>query len=231
MPADKLSEERERWLCRWAKNRKIGKLPANQGTEIRPESWIRYPRDALRRCKRELEVGMSCWGRRKCMAFKLCTPWEKEPRWSKLIELQLDALTVSECPPASTTHPYLQLSFTSPQGISRLTYPTLWTTFCALGQWQVRHFTSLGYLRITTGIPVGKPMGMETRGSEYLSSQVYTDLGSSSGCCKYLPQVLVRLRFYLSILLIWFNNIKFTRCWRNPFFFIKMVKCIKNTKK
>ena len=67
---------------------------------------------------------------------------------------------------------------------------------------ELRHFTSLGYLRLTTGIPVGKPMGIETCGSEYLSSQVYTDLGSSSGCCKYLPQVLVRLRFYLSILLI-----------------------------
>jgi hypothetical protein len=30
----------------------------------------------------------------------------------------------------------------------------------------VRHVTSVGYPRLTTGIPMGKPAGMETHGSE-----------------------------------------------------------------
>ena len=71
--------------------------------------------------------------------------------------------------------------------------------------------TSPAYPWLTTGWKLADP--------SYLSSQVYTDLGSSSGCCKYLPQVFVRLRFYLSILLIWFINIKFTQSQKKPPFF------------
>ena len=47
-----------------------------------------------------------------------------------------DALTMSECPPASTTCTYPWFSFASPLDTSRLSYLTLWTTFCALLGWQ-----------------------------------------------------------------------------------------------
>ena len=66
----------------------------------------------------------------------------------------------------------------------------------------VRLSTSPGNPRLTTGIPVGKPAGMETRGSEL---PIITGLHGSGflfWCCKYLPQVLVRLKFYLLTLLI-----------------------------
>ena len=55
---------------------------------------------------------------------------------------------------------------------------------------------------LTTGIPMGKPAGMETRGSEL---PVITGLHGSGflfWCCEYLAQVLGRLGFYLFILLI-----------------------------
>ena len=47
---------------------------------------------------------------------------------------------------------------------------------------------SAGYPQLTKGIPVGKPVGMETCGLELL---VITSLHRSR-CCKYLPQVLAR---------------------------------------
>ena len=53
---------------------------------------------------------------------------------------------------------------------------------------------SPGNPRLTTGIPMGEPTGMETCGSE---SPVITGLHRSGflfWCCKYLPQVLVRLK-------------------------------------
>jgi hypothetical protein len=51
---------------------------------------------------------------------------------------------------------------------------------------------SAGYPWLTTGIPVGKPTGLS-----YLSLQVHTDLSFCSGCCEYLSQVLVRLRYFI----------------------------------
>ena len=59
---------------------------------------------------------------------------------------------------------------------------------------ELRLSTSPGYPQLTTGIPMGKPAGMETRRSESL---VITGL-CGSGCCKYLPRVLVGLIFYLA---------------------------------
>jgi hypothetical protein len=62
----------------------------------------------------------------------------------------------------------------------------------------LRLSTSPGYPWFITGIPMGKPVG-----PSHLWSRVCTDLGACYGCCKYLPQVLVRLRnfnfnFYLT---------------------------------
>src|ERR1700683_3103491 len=50
----------------------------------------------------------------------------------------------------------------------------------------LRLSTSPGYLRLTTGIPVGKPAGMETRESE---SPVITGL-HRSGCMFWVMRVL-----------------------------------------
>jgi hypothetical protein len=86
--SDSLSEERERWLSNWAKNTKIVRLPANQSTESHPESWVREPRGAQSRCKRDVEVGMNGWGR-GAKWIVLYDLWENEPN---VIELQLDAL-------------------------------------------------------------------------------------------------------------------------------------------
>ena len=58
----------------------------------------------------------------------------------------------------------------------------------------------MGYLLLTT---VENPWVWKLAGPSYLWSQVHTDLGAQSVCCKYLPQVLTRLR-YLYFLLIWF---------------------------
>ena len=66
----------------------------------------------------------------------------------------------------------------------------------------LRQSMSVGHPRLTTGIPMGKPAGMETCGSELLVITGLHGSGFSLWCCKYLPQVLVRLRFYLFILLI-----------------------------
>src|ERR1700727_1632796 len=56
-----------------------------------------------------------------------------------------------------------------------------------LGSWDdLRLSTSPGYPRLTTGMPVGKPTGMETRGSE---SPVITGL-HGSGCMFWVMRVL-----------------------------------------
>jgi hypothetical protein len=52
--------------------------------------------------------------------------------------------------------------------------------------YELRLSMSPGYLRLITGIPVGKPAGMETRGSE---SPVITGL-RRSGCLLWVLQVL-----------------------------------------
>ena len=54
------------------------------------------------------------------------------------------ALTMSECPPASTTCTYPCFSFASPLDTSRLPYLTLWTTFCALLGWQSSNLSVCG---------------------------------------------------------------------------------------
>ena len=59
----------------------------------------------------------------------------------------------------------------------------------------LRQSTSAGHPRLTTGIPVGKPTGMETCGSESLVITGRHGSGFLSGCCEYLPQVLVSLLF------------------------------------
>ena len=55
----------------------------------------------------------------------------------------------------------------------------------------LRQSTSAGHPRLTTGIP----MGMETCGSESLVITGRHGSGFLSGCCEYLPQVLVSLLF------------------------------------
>jgi hypothetical protein len=56
-----------------------------------------------------------------------------------------------------------------------------------LGSWDdLRLSTSPGYPQLTTGMPVGKPTGMETRGSE---SPVITGL-HGSGCMFWVMRVL-----------------------------------------
>ena len=61
---------------------------------------------------------------------------------------------------------------------------------------------SAGHPRLTTGIPMGKPTGMETRGSESLAIAGLHGSGFLFWGCEYLPQVLVRLGFYFIYLLI-----------------------------
>ena len=69
--------------------------------------------------------------------------------------------------------------------------------------YRIRHFTSLGYPRLTTGIPVGKPVGMETRGSELL---VVTGL-HGSGCSFSALRVLATSTREIKVLFIYSTNL------------------------
>ena len=70
----------------------------------------------------------------------------------------------------------------------------------------VRLGTSPGNPQLTTGIPVGKPTGMETRGSELPVSTGLHGSGFLFWCCEYLPQVLGKTK----ILFIYFTNLSYT---------------------
>ena len=61
----------------------------------------------------------------------------------------------------------------------------------------------MGHLRLTTGIPVGKPAGMETRGSELL---VITGL-HGSGFLFWVLRVLATSTRETKILFIYFTNL------------------------
>jgi len=62
---------------------------------------------------------------------------------------------------------------------------------------------SVGHLRLTTGIPVGKPAGMETRRSELL---VVTGL-HGSGCLFLVLQVLATSTREIKVLFIYSTNL------------------------
>jgi len=62
---------------------------------------------------------------------------------------------------------------------------------------------SVGYLQLTTGIPMGKPVGMETRRSKLL---VITGL-HGSGFLFWVPQVLATSTCEAKVLFIYFTNL------------------------
>ena len=82
---------------------------------------------------------------------------------------------------------------------------------------------SVGHPQLTTGIPVGKPAGMETRGSESLVNTGRHGSGFLSGCCEYLPQVLESLLFiYLNLIDYYITYFGY------PFLFIKIFEIHNN---
>jgi hypothetical protein len=67
----------------------------------------------------------------------------------------------------------------------------------------IRLSMSAGHPRLTTGIPVGKPTGMETHGSELL---VVIGL-HGSGCSFSVLQVLATSTREIKVLFIYFTNL------------------------
>jgi hypothetical protein len=71
---------------------------------------------------------------------------------------------------------------------------------------KLRLSTSAGYPRLTTGIPMGKPMGMETRGSRLL---MITGL-HGSGCLFWVLRVLATSTCETNIFLFFTNLIYYS---------------------
>src|ERR1700685_3400074 len=115
-------------------------------------------------CRYALEaLSSSCWSTEPCSCYDTPRYFKGSANCSSILFQPWKA-------PLGWSHPHHSVS----------------QNYQKLGTDSIRLSTSLGYLWLTTGIPVGKPTGMKTCGSKSL---VITGL-RGSGCMFWVMRVL-----------------------------------------